>query len=101
MPTIAVADGAVGMTGYTRAVVKIASPTASNEIEFPITFVPEVLMGVTADQPGCFYKDASTGKYYLKFTSAPSTEVVAIIGGVLGRRDMPNENPQGNPSARF
>lgn len=99
MPAITYSDGAVGMTGYTRAIVKITGASATNEIEFPVTFIPEVLMGISADQPGCFYKDTN-GKYILKFASAPTVDVVAIIGGVLGRRDMPNENPQGNPSAR-
>lgn len=93
-----IADGAVGMTGYTRCIVKIKGATASNTIEFPLTFIPEVLMGVSADQPACFYK--SGDDYILKFASAPSTDVVAIIGGVLGRRDFKNENPQGDFSAR-
>ena len=81
-----IADGAVGMTGYTRCIVRIKEAAASNTIEFPKTFIPEFLAGLSADKPGCFYE--SEGVYKLDFTAAPTKDVVAVIGGVLGRRDF-------------
>lgn len=95
-----IADGAVGMTGYTRCIVKIKEAAASNTIEFPNTFIPEFLAGLSANKPGCFYED--NGAYKLDFTEAPTKDVTAIIGGVFGRRDMPPrsvENPMSeNPN---
>lgn len=103
---VVIADGAVGLTGYTRAIVRCNMEAAATTVTFtlPLTFIVKGFIPGVMKQDGGSTTVAlsySTGTYTATFAAAPGAGVTEIIlFGELGRRDMPNENPQGNFAAR-
>ena len=111
-----IANGAVGLTGLTRAeiVATLEAATTSVDVVFPNTFIPIGIVNTIAKAsdgtpitPAIWY-DSTNSKWVLKLSAAAGAGTYKfIVIGELGRRDFAprtaanytSENPNyaGNP----